>query len=118
MLYVKTEFLSCFRGLLVWHLLLPFMNSFNTEVTISHEDYASWGLFLRLVLNYNTVLSLCVQERAYFARFGRGPLGRGGMARGVVRGIRRPAVRARPKLGARKTAGRGRGMTVDAKSAR
>lgn len=38
------------------------------------------------------------------------------MGRGAVRGIRRPAVRARPKPGGRKKVGRGRGMTMDIKA--
>ncbi|XP_052283833.1 constitutive coactivator of PPAR-gamma-like protein 1 isoform X2 [Dreissena polymorpha] len=49
-----------------------------------------------------------IPERPYFARMPRGQ-----MARGVVRGIRRPFVRARPKPGGKKKTGKGRGMTID-----
>jgi hypothetical protein len=35
------------------------------------------------------------------------------MGRGSVRGIRRPAVKARPKPGGKKKTPKGRGMTVD-----
>lgn len=34
------------------------------------------------------------------------------MGRGTVRGIRRPAVKARPKPGGKKKTNKGRGMTV------